>query len=118
MNKLQESWRRSTFGRAVQVLSPKDQRKVLAVVTLQVCIGALDLLGVIAIGLLGALSVTGLQSHLPGNRVSSALNFLHLADSSFQSQALILGSGAVALLVGRTAISILFTRRILFFLSN
>ena len=118
MNKLQESWRRSTFGRAVQVLSPKDQRKVLAVVTLQVCIGALDLLGVIAIGLLGALSVTGLQSQIPGNRVSSALNFLHLADSSFQSQAIILGSGAVALLVGRTAISILFTRRILFFLSN
>lgn len=118
MKKLRERWRKSTFGRAVQVLSPKDQRKVLAVVVLQICIGVLDLLGVIAIGLLGALSVTGLQSHLPGNRVSSALNFLHLSHSSFQSQSLILGTGAVVLLVGRTVISIFFTRRILFFLSN
>lgn len=118
MHLLQERWRRSTFGRAVQVLSPKDRQKVLAVVVFQVFISILDLLGVIAIGLLGALSVTGLQSHLPGNRVSSALNFLHLSHSAFQSQALILGIGAVTLLVGRTIISIFFTRRILFFLSN
>ena len=118
MEKLQKRWQKTTFGRAVQVLSPKDQRKVLAVVVFQVCIGVLDLLGVIAIGLLGALSVTGLQSQLPGNRVSSALDFLHLSQSSFQNQALVLGIGAVVLLVGRTAISIFFTRRILFFLSN
>ena len=108
MEKLQEKWRKSTFGRAIQVLSPKDQRRVLAVVVLQVCIGFLDLLGVIAIGLLGALSVTGLRSQLPGNRVSSALDFLHLSHSTFQSQALILGGGAVVLLVGRTVISIFF----------
>ena len=118
MKRLRERFRRSTFGRAVQVLSPKDQQKVLAVLLLQVCIGVLDLLGVIAIGLLGALSVTGLQSQVPGNRVSSALNFLQLSHASFQNQALILGIGAVALLVGRTVVSIFFTRRILFFLSN
>lgn len=100
------------------MLSPKDQRKVLAVLVLQVCIGVLDLLGVIAIGLLGALSVTGLQSQAPGNQVSSVLNFLQLSSTSLQNQALILGIGAVALLVGRTVISIFFTRRILFFLSN
>lgn len=118
MKRLQRRWQKSTFGRAVQVLSLRDQQKVLAVVVLQICIGVLDLLGVVAIGLLGALSVTGLQSHLPGNRVSSALNLLHLSQISFQSQALILGIGAVALLVGRTMISIFFTRRILFFMSN
>ena len=118
MKLIRETFRRGTFGRAIQVLSPKDQQKVFAVLVLQVCIGVLDLLGVIAIGLLGALSVTGLQSHLPGNRVSSALNFLHLSHVSFQNQAIILGIGAVILLVGRTLISIFFTRRILFFLSN
>lgn len=80
--------------------------------------GALDLLGVVAIGLLAALSVTGLQSHEPGDRVSSALRVLHISSSSFQTQAMILGVGAVALLVGRTVLSIFFTRRILFFLSR
>jgi len=118
MNKLRGRWRRGTFGRSVQVLSRKDQSKILAVALLQVCVGIFDLLGVLAIGLLGALSVTGLQSQPPGNRVSSAINFLNLSDIPFQSQVLILGFGAVALLVGRTIISILFTRRILFFLSN
>lgn len=118
MKRLQKKWLRSTLGRAFQVLSLKDQQKVLAVVALQICIGILDLLGVIFIGLLGALSVAGIQSRTPGNRISSALNFLHLSHSSFQTQALILGIGAVSLLVGRTVISIIFTRRILFFLSH
>lgn len=118
MGKLREFLRSSTFGRAVNVLSRRDRQKLLAVVSLQVFIGVLDLVGVIAIGLLGAISITGLQSQLPDDRVDSALNFLHLSNSSFQDQALILGIGAVGLLVGRTVISIFFTRRILFFLSN
>ena len=80
--------------------------------------GALDLLAVAAIGLLGALSVSGLQSLKPGDRVSEALRILHISDSTFQTQVSILGIGAVILLVGRTLLSIFFTRRILFFLSR
>lgn len=102
----------------MQVLSRGDQGKVIAVAILQICLGALDLLGVVAIGLLGALSVTGLQSNQPGDRVSSALRVLHISESTFQTQATILGAGAVLLLVGRTVLSIFFTRRILFFLSR
>jgi ABC-type multidrug transport system fused ATPase/permease subunit len=113
-----ERWRKGTFFKAFQVLSKKDQQKVLIVVVLQVGIGFLDLLGVIAIGLLGAISVAGLQSKLPDNRISSTLEFFQLSNISFQSQALVLSISAVVLLVGRTVISIYFTRRILFFLSN
>lgn len=79
---------------------------------------ALDFLGVIAIGLLGALSVSGLQSQKPGDRITSVLQYLHISDASFQSQATILAMGALFLLVGRTILSIFFTRRILFFLSR
>ena len=102
----------------MQVLSRSDQGKVIAVAIVQICMAALDLLGVVAIGLLGALSVTGLQSNPPGDRVASALRLLHISESSFQTQATILGVGAVLLLVGRTILSIFFTRRILFFLSR
>jgi len=80
--------------------------------------GLLDLLGVIAIGLLGALSVTGLQSRQPSGQVASALQILGLENFSFQTQATFLGVGSVALLVGRTILSIVFTRKILFFLSR
>ena len=80
--------------------------------------GWLDLLGVLAIGLLGALSVTGLQSQNPGDRVSQALRILQISDATFQTQASVIGAFALVLLVGRTILSIFFTRRILFFLSR
>lgn len=118
MINLRSRWRKSTIGRSSQVLSPSDRQKILAVVVLQVLLGAFDLLGVLAIGLLGALSVTGLQSHKPSGRVDSVLRLLHISGTSFQTQAAILGAGAVGLLVGRTILSIYFTRRILFFLSR
>ena len=102
----------------MRVLSHDDQKKVIAVTVIQISMGILDLLGVVAIGLLGALSVTGLQSHTPGNRVSAALRILHISHSTFQTQASVIGATAVILLVGRTMLSIFFTRRVLFFLSR
>ncbi len=110
--------RKSTIGRSARVLSRSDQRKILIVAVLQICMGVLDLVGVLAIGLLGALAVTGLESHKPGSRVNSALNLLHISRASFQTQVAVLGASAVILLVGRTLLSIFFTRRILFFLSR
>ena len=118
MKNLQDRWKLSTIGRSVSVLSPGDQRKIVAVSVLQVCMGALDLLGVLVIGLLGALSVTGVQSSKPNSRLNSVLQFLHISNLTFQTQALILGIIAVVLLIGRTFLSIFFTRRILFFFSR
>lgn len=114
MNRLEKQ----PLGRAINVLSRTDRRKIIGITILQVLMGGLDLLGVVAVGLLGALSVTGLQSNNPGDRVGAALKVLHIQDTTFQTQALILGSSAVVLLVGRTILSIFFTRRILFFLSR
>lgn len=106
------------LSRAIKVLSHADRHKIIGITILQVLMGGLDLLGVVAVGLLGALSVSGLQSNNPGDRVGAALRILHIQDATFQSQVLILGISAVVLLVGRTILSIFFTRRILFFLSR
>ena len=118
LNKIQTRWQKSAIGKSVLILSKADRRKILAVAILQMFLGLLDLLGVVVIGLLGALSVSGLQSDAPGDRISSALRVLHISEMQFQAQAMILGIGAVFLLVGRTILSIFFTRRILFFLSR
>jgi len=104
--------------RSTQVLSPNDQHKIIAVTLLQMFLGILDLLGVVVIGFLSALSVAGIQSSQPSGRVSSVLEILPIADLSFQTQAMILGICAVVLLAGRTIFSIFFTRRILFFFSR
>ena len=116
--KLREKWRRTTIGRSARVFSRRDQKRIVAVVLLQISLGFLDLLGVAAIGILGALSVSGIQSGTPGNRVNSALQTLQISEFSFQAQVAIIGLCAAALLIGRTVISIFFTRRTLFFLSR
>jgi len=100
------------------VIPRRDKKKVTAVVCLQFFLGLLDLAGVAAIGVLGALAVTGVQSEKPGDRVSWVLQLLQLDGFSFQSQAAILGMLATLILVSRTIFSILITRRIYYFLSR
>jgi ABC-type multidrug transport system fused ATPase/permease subunit len=106
------------MGRSVSVLSRRDQKKIFAVIVLQISMGALDLLGVAIIGILGALAVSGVQSKQPGNRVSAVLKLIGLDSYSFQNQAAILGLAAAVILIGRTLFSIFFTRRTLYFLSR
>jgi len=115
---LQNRWRSSTIGRSVNILSPDDKRKIVAVSVLQAFMGALDLLGVLVVGVLGALSVTGVQSSNPDSRMNSVLELLRISNLEFQTQALLLGIIAFVLLIGRTLLSIFFTRRILFFFSR
>ena len=108
----------ATFRQAIGILSKSDRRKLGIVTVIQVFLGILDLFGVLAIGLLGTLSITGIQSREPGNRVNTVLSFLGLGNSTFQTQAIAIGGAAVLLLVGRTIFSIIFTRRILYFMSR
>ena len=112
------AWAGSTVvGRAIKVLSRADRQKVFFVVLIQTGMGLLDLAGVAAVGLLGALSVQGIETGKPGNRVGSVLKLLGLSHQSFQMQVAVLGALAVSLLIGRTLVSIFFTKKILYFFS-
>jgi ABC-type multidrug transport system fused ATPase/permease subunit len=115
---LREKWRKTTIGRSARIFSRRDQKKIFAVIILQICLGFLDLIGVAIIGILGALAISGIQSGTPGDRVSAALNLIHIGNQSFQAQAAILGLGAAIILIGRTLLSVFFTRKTLFFLSR
>ena len=116
--KLRKWWRKTTIGRSAKVLSRRDQRKIIAVVILQIGLGFLDLIGVALIGVLGALAVSGVSSQQPGNRVGSALEMLQISELSFQGQVGVLGILATFILISRTLFSVFFTRRTLFFLSR
>lgn len=117
-HKTKSIWEKSIISRSSRVLSRVDQRKTISIVFLQISLGALDLLGVGAIGILGALAVSGVQSRQPGNRVNAVLELLHINSYSFQFQVGIMGIAAGVLLIGRTLLSVIFTRRILYFLSR
>lgn len=108
----------STVIRSLNVLPQSDRSKIVLVMALQVALGCLDLLGVAAIGILGALSVTGVQSIQPGNRVSKVLETLGLENLTFQGQVAILGLAAAVILITRTILSIIVTRKVFYFLSR
>jgi ABC-type multidrug transport system fused ATPase/permease subunit len=107
-----------TLIRALKVLSKNQQQKIFTVVLIQSSLSLLDLAGVAAVGLVGALAVTGVQSKAPGNRVGQVLEILNLQSTSLQKQVAILGLIAAALFVLRTVLSVFLSRKILFFLSR
>jgi ABC-type multidrug transport system fused ATPase/permease subunit len=109
---------KSTVVRSTRILPHSDRPKIIAVIFVQISLGFLDLLGVAAFGVLGALAVTGVQSQQPGNRVSAVLSALGLSEISFQQQVAFLGLGAAGILTIRTFLSVLATRKIFFFLSR
>jgi ABC-type bacteriocin/lantibiotic exporter with double-glycine peptidase domain len=115
---LKGKWRNSTLGRSSRVLTRSDQKKTLAFVALQISLGIFDLLGVVAIGILGALAVNGVKSGSNGSRVEWVLETLNLDGLSFQQQTAALGLISVGLLVTRTILSVVISRKILYFLSS
>lgn len=104
-------------GKCLRTLPRPDQIKLLIVSALQVVLAFLDLLGVAIIGLIGALSVTGIQSKNPSNSVSIALEVLQIDTFPFQTQVIVLALVAAGLLVARTFLSVYFIRKIFYFLS-
>jgi len=104
--------------RCFKILRKEDRIKLAVISLIQTFLGFLDLIGVAAIGALGALAISGLESKNPGNRVNSFLSILHLNNLSFQTQATSLAVFAVIVLVGRTFLSIFFSRKSLFFLGR
>ena len=106
------------FFRALRVLTKKDRQKTAVVLAVQMLLTALDLIGVAVVGILGALAVSGVQSQVPGNRVYSVLELLHLESRTFQFQAAILAVIATTILAARTLFSLFVVRRTVFFLSR
>lgn len=103
---------------AASVLPAGDKRKILTVCFVQVSLSFLDLLGVALVGVIGALSVTGIRGSETGNRTSQVLAFLNLGNVGFYNQVVILAVAAVCLLIGRTILSMYFTQRYLRFLAT
>ena len=107
-----------TLSRAVRTLDSKDRHKVIYIIVIQIALSFLDVIGVALTGIVGALTVSGIQSHKAGNRISLILHLLHLDRFTFQSQVAIIGMAAAIALLSRTFISILFTRRALYFFAR
>jgi ABC-type bacteriocin/lantibiotic exporter with double-glycine peptidase domain len=100
------------------LLSREEIRKIKFVTLLQLFLAFMDFLGVMAIGLIGTLSVYGIQSRVPSGKLMWLLEFLRLNDQSFQIQVGIVGSIAGIVLISKSLLSAWISRRTIFFLSN
>ncbi len=104
--------------RCFEILSKIQRRRLFVVTTFQAAMSLLDLLGVAIVGLLGALTISGVSTGSPGNRVIQVLRFMGIEEMTLQFQVAILGSLAASVLLVRTILSIYFSRRILRYLSH
>lgn len=106
------------LNRAFHVLPNVERKKIIRVVFLQTLLGFMDLFGVILVGLLTAIAVSGNQLTSTNSSLLNSSAIPQLENLSIHSQYLILGSIVVMLLIGRTILSIYFARRVMFILSS
>ncbi len=108
----------STLARCFNLLSLRDRRKLVIASSAQILLSVLDLIGIGLVGLIGALAVTGIQSQNPTGRAQKLLEFFQLDSYTIQTQVSIIGLMAAFVLVSRTVLSMIITKRILFFLAS
>jgi ATP-binding cassette, subfamily B, bacterial PglK len=102
----------------LRIFLPKIGRvRTLLLVVIQLFLGVLDLLAVALIGIVGALSITGIQSQPPTGRIKQVLDLASLGEFTFQSQVAILGGSAAILFISKTLLNIWISRRVLNYLS-
>lgn len=110
--------RQSQFKRALNLLSKKDKNRLIYISVFQTLLGVLDLLGVIAIGLVVSLSIGNSGTTTQSSNLMGILEVLKLSNLGYPSQVAILTLSAASLLVGKTILSVIFTRKVLYFLST
>ena len=111
------SFKNSTLSKSMALLTKGDKLKVYAVSLIQTFLGFLDLAAIAIFGILGALTISGIESNQPGSKVQTVLKILHIQNLSFQNQASLLGLAAIVLLVSKTIFSMYLTKKTLYFLS-
>jgi ABC-type multidrug transport system fused ATPase/permease subunit len=116
--KIENFFRRNIVLRSLNLLDPRAKKLVKYAALFQTILSLLDLVGVGLLGLVGALSVTGIEGGKIGNTVRFFLDFFHLSNLAFQSQVLILALLAGIILISRTLMSVIVSRANLYFLAR
>jgi len=102
----------------LKILPARDRSKYFRVIIIQVGLGFLDLFGVAIMGIVGLITIKGVQSQSLSGTSLKFIEFFKLSNYSFQVQVAILGSIAASALIIRSVLSIFFTWKITNFLAH
>lgn len=109
---------RQAVKSALSLLSRRDRRLLALSMVIQMATALLDLVGVLLIGLVGALAVTTVQSQPPPPTVAQLAGTVGLGDLTSQELVGVLAGTAAVVLLTKSILSSYLTRRVLVFLAN
>jgi ATP-binding cassette, subfamily B, bacterial PglK len=109
---------RQAIRKSFDLLSSRDRRLLAVSIVIQMATAFLDLLGVLLIGLVGALAVTTIQSQPPSPTVQRVVDGIGLTGLTSQQLVVALGLAAAIVLLTKSVLSSYLTRRVLRFLAN
>ena len=107
----------NVFILCMKTLKARDRKKLILVSISQIAMNFLDLVGVLLVGLVGAISVEAVSGNNSNSRLVPILRFLNIEETEFKTQAAILCLLALTALISKTLLSIYLTRKTLYFLS-
>jgi ABC-type multidrug transport system fused ATPase/permease subunit len=102
----------------LNVLSIKDKRRLLLTSVFQAGTSVLDVIGIAAIGVMGAISLANIDTLPTSNQRSGVAGLFKLENLSYQGQMLTFGLIAMTCFLSRTIMSVVLTKKILFFMSR
>ena len=102
----------------LNVLTNVDKRKLILISIFQSGTSILDVVGITAIGLMGTISVASLKRESEGSNKIPAIRIFGIENLSFESQTLLLAAISVTCFLSRTILSVILTKKILYFMSR
>lgn len=111
-------YREHSATRFIQLLPRRDQIFLALVVVITIMLAFLDLFGVLMIGAIGSLSITGLSNGQVGDRVGVALQFLQIDMLSLGTQITIVGILGALSLVAKSVISLFLVKKTMYFMAR
>ncbi|MBI1351791.1 MAG: ATP-binding cassette domain-containing protein [Actinomycetales bacterium] len=104
--------------RSLALLLPRRRRLFVLAAVVQVSLGLLDLLGIVLVGVLATVAVSGTGLASIPVPVQSILDLLGLGGLTVSQLSVLVAGAAVVVLVAKTGLSALMSRRIFRFLAN
>lgn len=109
---------REIVRKGFHVLSYADKVKSVYVVIIHCFLGLADVFGVLVIGVMGSLAISGISSKAPGDRTQVLLTTLGLDGRELSVQVAILGLIGSLILLSKSLVSLFLSRKTMFFLSR
>jgi ABC-type bacteriocin/lantibiotic exporter with double-glycine peptidase domain len=109
---------RASLRSAIALLPPQRRRHFFIVAGIQISLGLLDLLGIVLVGLVAAIAVTGIDGSPLPSPIADAAEWLGAGNLTVSQLSVYVALIAVFILISKTFLSAVLTRRIMLFLAN